>query len=69
MQTSIFRPSTTVPWRRSLAWSASELLANVTKPNPCMPEKTKETKSTNEQKHAFNNIGTEVAILLFGWQI
>lgn len=32
--TSIFLPSTTVEWSCSLALSASELLANVTKPNP-----------------------------------
>ena len=36
MHTSIFLPSTTVPWSRSRARSASALFANVTKPNPCM---------------------------------
>lgn len=39
MHTSIFRPSTTVPWRRSRARSASVLLANVTKPNPYMQDR------------------------------
>ncbi len=32
--TSIFLPSTTVAWSCSLALSASEALANVTKPKP-----------------------------------
>lgn len=36
MHTSIFLPSTTVPWSRSRARSASPLFAKVTKPNPCM---------------------------------
>lgn len=33
--TSIFRPSTSVPWSFSLAFSASALFSNVTKPKPC----------------------------------
>lgn len=33
--TSIFRPSTSVPWSFSLALSASALDSNVTKPKPC----------------------------------
>lgn len=39
MHTSIFLPSTTVPWSLSRAWSASALFANVTKPNPCMQDR------------------------------
>jgi hypothetical protein len=39
MHTSIFRPSTTVPFSFSRALSASALLANVTNPNPCMQDK------------------------------
>lgn len=39
MHTSILRPSTTVPWSRSRARSASVLLANVTKPNPYMQDR------------------------------
>ena len=35
--TSIFLPSTMVPWSSSLALSASNPLANVTKPNPFDP--------------------------------
>lgn len=33
--TSILRPSTNVPWSFSLAFSASALVSNVTKPKPC----------------------------------
>lgn len=33
--TSILRPSTRVPWSFSLAFSASALFSNVTKPKPC----------------------------------
>ena len=39
--TSIFRPSTTVACRCSLALSASELFANVTKPKPLEPRSLK----------------------------
>ena len=52
MHTSILRPSTTVPWSFSRARSASALLANVTKPNPCMPRQKghgEKTKFTNKQ--------------------
>lgn len=33
--TSIFRPSTIVPFSFSRAWSASALVSNVTNPKPC----------------------------------
>lgn len=33
--TSILRPSTSVPWSFSLAFSASALVSKVTKPKPC----------------------------------
>lgn len=42
--TSILRPSTTVPCRRSRARSASLLLANVTKPNPCHSQSNMQLK-------------------------
>lgn len=51
MHTSILRPSTTVPWRRSRARSASLLLANVTKPNPYM-------QKGQNKKHALKNSGS-----------
>lgn len=41
MHTSIFRPSTIVPFSFSRAASASALFANVTKPNPCMQHRQK----------------------------
>ena len=56
--TSIFRPSTTVPFNFSRARSASALFAKVTKPNPCMHEENKghalkSCKSTKTQHIVF----------------
>ena len=54
MHTSILRPSTTVPWSFSRARSASALLANVTKPNPCMPRQ-KRTRMEMENDNTNND--------------
>ena len=61
--TSIFLPSTTDAWSCSLALSASELLANVTKPKPLDPRSLKMI-STSRMGPNFckgkkmNNVGT-----------
>lgn len=47
--TSIFRPSTIVPFSFSRAWSASALVSNVTNPKPCSGREVGlESQATNE---------------------
>lgn len=49
--TSIFRPSTSVPWSFSLALSASALVSNVTKPKPWRQTNRGGRKAQIRQKH------------------
>lgn len=72
--TSILRPSTTVPCRRSRARSASLLLANVTKPNPCHSQSNMQLKKHIEyidydfqKTKKIKRFGTTKSALFFGF--
>lgn len=58
--TSILRPSTKVPWSRSLAFSASALVSNVTKPKPFRERKGRGLKDEGEERKRKQEEGRKV---------